>query len=159
MTTVTIHLHKPAKGQVISYEGELVQRTAERMLIRARWERGLVDLGQFVFEPGDELYEYFYCDRWYSVYELHAPDGRLKGWYCNFSRPAVFDTASITTEDLELDMLVSPDRQTLLVLDEDEYAALGLRDSDPAAHRAVQAALEDVRARAGRGEEPFQTHL
>jgi hypothetical protein len=116
---------------------------------------GRIDLGFVVFEPGDYLDEYFYSDRWYNVYALHSPAGQLKGWYCNITRPAVFFLDTIESEDLELDLFVSPDRQTIMLLDEDEYAARGIEENEPVVHETVQAALYELRLRAERGDEPF----
>lgn len=152
---ITVRLIKPAKGTVITYQGNLLQRNPTYMLLHARWERARIDLGYVVFEPGDHLYEHFYTDRWYNVYALHTPGGVLKGWYCNITRPAVFGADTIKSEDLELDMFVPPDRQNPLVLDEEEYAARGIETSDLAAHRAAMAALEELRSLAARGTGPF----
>lgn len=162
MTPVTIHLLKPAKGRTITYQAELRQRTATALLVQAHWttEMGRVDIGHVVFEPGDTLYEHFYSDRWYNVFELHAADGRLKGWYCNITRPARFTFASsgavqIESEDLELDLFVAPDRRSMHILDEEEYAARGLATHEPASHQAARAALEELIGLAERGVGPF----
>jgi hypothetical protein len=155
---LTIRLIKPAKERVITYPGQLLQRSEQHILVRTVWaaEMGRVDLGFVAFEPDDYLYEHFYSDRWYNVFELHAPDGSLKGWYCNLTRPAVFHAESIDSEDLEMDLFVAPQRDSMRILDEDEYAALALEQTDPAAHAQVQAALAELQALARRGEQPFQ---
>lgn len=153
---ITVRLHKPASGKVITYRGQLVERSDTHILLHAEWEMNMVDRGYVTFEPGDYLYEHFYSDRWYNVFELHAPDGRLKGWYCNLTRPAVFHAESIDSEDLEMDLFVAPQRDSMRILDEDEYAALALEQTDPAAHAQVQAALAELQALARRGAQPFQ---
>ncbi len=155
---VTIHLIKPAKDTIITYQARVLQRDSRFMLLHARWQRDIVDLGFVTFEPGDHLYEYFYTDRWYNIYELQAPDGTLKGWYCNITRPAVFYADTIESEDLELDLFVPPDRQHIRLLDEDEYAARGIALHDPDAHRAALAAVDELRALAMRGVEAFASH-
>lgn len=153
--TISVQLVKPLKNLVIHYEGELLWRDEQTMLLLARWERPCLDVGYVVFEPGDHLYEYFYANRWYNVYELRSRTGDLKGWYCNVTRPAVFGDGTIESEDLELDLFVSPDRLTILVLDEEDYAARNLQSSDPVAHRAARAALDELRGKAERGDAPF----
>lgn len=157
MTTVTISLIKPMKRRVIRYTGDEVERGEHHVTVRAVWSdaMGRVDLGYVVFEPGDYLYETFYDDRWYNVFELHAPDHTLKGWYCNITRPARFLLNSVVSEDLELDLFVSPDRSNVLLLDEDEYAARGLADSEPLADVEVQAAVGEIRGLAHAGAPPF----
>ncbi len=152
---ITVRLLKPAKDRVITYQGTLLHRSTNQMVIRARWEMDTLDLGYVVFAHGDELDEYYYGDRWYNIYQLHAPEGQLKGWYCNITRPAIFHQDSIESEDLDLDLFVSPDRQTVLLLDDDEYAAHGLETRDPEAHAQVQAAVAELRAMARRGVAPF----
>lgn len=152
---LTIQLFKPAKGKIITYQGRVLERDTNHILVHARWEYPRIDVGYVVFEPGDHLYEHFYSDRWYNVYEMHAIDRHLKGWYCNITRPAVFHADRIESEDLELDMFVPPDRRNLVVLDMEEYAARGIAAHDPEAHRAVMAALDELRCLAERSEEPF----
>jgi protein associated with RNAse G/E len=153
---ITVRLIKPAKDKVVTYRGELLERTDTMILLYAQWGLGLMDLGYVAFEPGDYLYEYFYSDRWYNVYELHEPEGQLKGWYCNITRPAIFGTDSIESEDLELDLFVSPGRRTIILLDEDEYNARDLPTTDPEAHAAAQGAVAELKDLARRGEGPFR---
>lgn len=143
-------------GQVVAtYQGQVLERTPERVLIEARWQRPPLDLGYLLFETGDRFLETHYADRWYAVFEIHAADGGLKGWYVNFSRPATLSEDEISAVDLRLDLFVRPDGQTLL-LDEGEYAELNLPQTDPAAHQAVQAALDEVGARVAARQGPFQ---
>ena len=155
MRTITIHLLKPGKGTTITYTGELLRQEPGYMLIHARWERPLLDLGYITFEPGDHFYEHYYSERWYTIFELRGESGALKGWYCNVSRPAQFDTAMIVSEDLELDLFVAPDRVQLLRLDLDEFAARGFDRSDPETHAAALAALDELEHMAQAGVPPF----
>lgn len=152
---ITVRLIKPLKDIVISYETDVIERSESYMLVLARWIRDAYDTGYVVFAPGDYLYEHFYTDRWYNVYSLHTPEGELKGWYCNITRPAVFTEQTIESEDLELDIFVSPDRQNILVLDQDEFAARQLDTKDPPAYHAALAAVEDVQMLARAGTYPF----
>ncbi len=152
---ITIHLIKPLKQATITYQATVLQRSATHMLIYARWERPAVDLGYVVFAPGDQFYEHFYSERWYTIFAIYAADDTPRGWYCNLARPARFTAERIESEDLELDLFISPDRQTILLLDEEEYAQRGLEQHDPPAHRAVMAALDELRDMAARGVEPF----
>lgn len=155
MRTITIRLLKPAKGTTITYTGELLRHEPTHLLIHARWERPQLDLGYVVFDPGDHFYEHFYSERWYTIFELRGASGALKGWYCNVSRPAQFDNALIVSEDLELDLFVSPDRVQTLRLDLHEFAARGFERSDPEAHAAALAALDKLERMARAGTPPF----
>lgn len=153
--TITVRLLKPGKGTAITYQGELLRAEPGRVLIRARWDRPALDLGYVRFVPGDSLHEYFYTERWFTIFELRGAAGALKGWYCNVARPALLAGDLLTSEDLELDLFVSPDRARLLRLDLDEFEARGLAERDPAAHAAALAALDELEQMARAGDDPF----
>jgi predicted RNA-binding protein associated with RNAse of E/G family len=155
MRSITVHLLKPGKGTTLTYQGELLLEEPGHLLIHALWDRDAADLGYVVFEPGDHFYEHHYTDRWYNIFEVRAADGTLKGWYCNVTRPAQIARDVVTSEDLELDLFVPPDRAHPLRLDLDEFEARGLADSDPAAHAAALAALDELERMATSGELPF----
>ncbi|HJZ48474.1 MAG TPA: DUF402 domain-containing protein [Roseiflexaceae bacterium] len=157
MRSITVHLLKPGKGATISYSGELLRQEPDHVLIHARWERPQLDLGYVTFDPGDHFYEHYYTQRWYNIFELRGQSGALKGWYCNVTRPAHIDGDTITSEDLELDLFVAPDRSHILRLDLDEFAARGLRTSDPVAHAAALAALDELERMARAGVAPFDS--
>ncbi|MEN9939033.1 MAG: hypothetical protein RLZZ387_5612 [Chloroflexota bacterium] len=155
MSQMTVHLVKPDKGKTVTYAAELLHSVAGYALVRAHWVRGRLDLGYTVFETGDVFLEHFYANRWYNVFELHAADGALKGWYCNVTRPAQISAETIVSEDLALDLFVSADRRELLRLDVDEFEALGLARTDPATYAAAYAALDELERLASTGVEPF----
>jgi predicted RNA-binding protein associated with RNAse of E/G family len=157
MQSITIHLLKPGKGITITYTGELLLREPGYMLIHARWELPQRDLGYVTFELGDHFYEHYYSERWYNIFELRGESGALKGWYCNVSRPAQFDETTIVSEDLELDLFVAPDHVQILHLDLDEFAARGFDQSDPEAHAAALAALDELERMAQAGAPPFDS--
>jgi predicted RNA-binding protein associated with RNAse of E/G family len=153
--TITVHLLKPGKGTTVTYSGALALEEAGHILIHARWERPALDLGYVVFEPGDHFYEHYYTERWFNIFEVRDMGGQLKGWYCNVTRPARIAGDTLTSEDLELDLFVPPDRGRPLRLDLDEFEARNLATSDPAAHAAALAAMDELEAMARRGEPPF----
>jgi predicted RNA-binding protein associated with RNAse of E/G family len=154
---ITIQLLKPGKGQTIRYTGEIVRQEPGYVLVHARWEHPRRDLGYVVFEPGDNFFEHYFSTYWYNICELRSPAGDLKGWYCNVTRPAQIERDTILSEDLELDLFVSPDRSTILRLDLDEFAARGLDSSDRAAHAAALAALDELERMAREGLPPFDS--
>lgn len=151
-----IRLYKPLKQKIVCYQGTLIASSATERLIYTPWDHKTVDTGYVVFARDDHLYEYFYSDRWYTVFRLHGKSDKcLKGWYCNVARPAVFTESMIESEDLELDLFVSPDRQTILLLDEEEYGERGLANNDPVAHHAAQDAVVELRRLIAHGDAPF----
>jgi hypothetical protein len=153
--TITIHLLKPGKGAQVTYYGALTRESDGYMLVHARWERPTLDLGYVTFETGDHFYEHYYADKWFNIFEIRSESGALKGWYCNVTRPAHFGGDVITSEDLELDLYVSPDRTTILRLDEDEFEARGFAESDPQTYHAARATLDELERMARVGAPPF----
>jgi hypothetical protein len=139
----------------IRYPAELLGDDGDRLAVRAPWAgSGVRDFGFVCFEPGDVFTEYYWRDRWYSVKEVRAGDGTLKGWYCDITRPAVLaeDGREVSVEDLDLDLWVSADGTEILRLDEDEFEESGLAVRDPEAAAAAVRALDELeqRARTGR---------
>lgn len=153
MDSIRVHLLKPRKGLTVQYQGQVLLRAPTSIVIRTTWNMPVTDVGTLCFAPGDILVEYFYSDRWYAIFDLRRPNGERKGWYCNIARPARITSTVVESEDLELDLLVSADRTTLRLEDEDEFAAL--RHSEPAAYRAALAAVDELRILIARGVGPF----
>jgi PncC family amidohydrolase len=104
-----------------------------------------------VLEPGDRWIETYFADRWYNVFEIYGADGRLKGWYCNVTRPADISATEVCAEDLALDLWVDSHGRTT-VLDEEEFTALPLSADE---RTAALAALEKLQEMAGRGAPLF----
>lgn len=104
------------------------------------------------FRKGDRFLEWHYRDRWYNVFAVHDVDSEaLKGWYCNITRPAVYQEQVLSADDLELDLVVYPDG-SWEVLDEPEFEALDLNDED---RRQARAALEQLKSSAAELADPF----
>jgi hypothetical protein len=141
---VTVRLVKHPRPDV-RYPATAVHDDGTHAVVSAPWAGAADrDFGFVRFERGDVFTEHYWRDRWFSVKEVRAADGTLKGWYCDIARPAVVDGAagSLVVADLDLDLWLSADRTTVLRLDEDEFLAGGLDDSDPAAARQARRALD-----------------
>ncbi|MFD9884044.1 DUF402 domain-containing protein [Streptomyces alboflavus] len=157
-TDVEVVLRKAGRTK-IRYPARLLSDDGTRVTVRAPWAgAGVRDFGFVRFEPGDVFVEHFWRDRWYAVKEVYAADGTLKGWYCDVTRPAVRDGAVLTVEDLDLDLWCSADGTTILRLDEDEFAASPLPETDPPAAAAALAALDDLEQLAEAGGNFPRTH-
>ena len=151
MERVTVRKLDHAGRQVTVYPGRVLRRDGQSIVLRTGWDRPPLDLGFVVLEPGDCWTEYFYSDRWYNIFQICASDGRLKGWYCNVTRPARIAGGEVAAEDLALDLWVQPEGQ-MLVLDADEFAALLLSDGE---RQAAQQALAELQALVTRRMPPF----
>ncbi len=152
---IEVRLLKPGKGQIIRYPAIVLARDAHSVTVQATWQLPRVDLGLFGIEPGDVMIETFYDNRWYNIFRVCRPDGATRGWYCNLARPARISAQTIETEDLEIDLIVSADRQRITITDYDEYEARGLRQTEPATDVALRAAIAELRDLVVRGAPPF----
>ena len=154
-----IHLVKPLKKTTVSYVAQPLMQTPSHVVVRALWTRPAMDLGYMQIAPGDFLDEHFYSDRWFNVFAWYTATGGLRGWYCNVTRPSTIQRHSLTSVDLELDLFVAADRQTLTRLDVDEFESRQYEQHDPATYRAGYDALTELEARARLGAPPFdRTH-
>jgi protein associated with RNAse G/E len=123
---ITIHKLDHDGRETWHYTGVVLDRGPAFVQLEARFNAADRDLGYTVFRRGDRFVEWFFADRWYNIFEVHAvEDDRLRGWYCNLTRPAVLEADHIYADDLALDLWVAPDG-AMLTLDEDEFAALNL---------------------------------
>ena len=137
----------------IRYPAELLHDDGTHVTVRAAWAgAGVRDFGFVRFEPGDVFTEHYWRDRWYAVKEVHGPDGVLKGWYCDITRPASVSEGELVVEDLDLDLWRSADGRTVLRLDEDEFAESGLETTDPQAAAAARSTLDELELRAREGD-------
>lgn len=159
MHTIWVHLVKPRKQRTVIYEGVLLLEEPGHLLVHARWKRDAMDLGYVVFAPGDHFYEHYYAECWYNIFEVRSVEGALKGWYCNITRPALFDADVVTSEDLELDLFVAPDRRQFVRLDQDEFEALALDVHEPDAYAAALRAFDELVEMARTGAYPFDGYM
>lgn len=120
-------LKKNLAGEVTwQYEGVELHRDENSITVEAFFNRDDMPFQEIVLKRNDRFVETFFTDKWYNIFEIYdRDDGKLKGWYCNITKPAVIVDASVSYIDLSLDLWVSADgRRT--VLDEDEMEELGL---------------------------------
>ena len=138
---------------LLCWPASILQHTPEFLQVEARFSHSdRLQLDYAVFERGDRFVEWFFTARWFSIYQIFGvTDNRLKGWYCNVTRPAQLVSGEIHTVDLALDLWVAPDGSQQ-VLDADEFAGLQLNASDQVqAHKA----LAELQSMAQSGAAPF----
>lgn len=124
--TVKVQKKNPAGEVKYEYEGTLLFRDEHAIVLEALFDRADMPFMDVVFKTGDRFVEYYYTDRWYNIFVIHdRDDGRVKGWYCNVGKPAIYEDGIVSYVDLALDLWVSTDG-TQTVLDEDEFEELGL---------------------------------
>ncbi|HJR07204.1 MAG TPA: DUF402 domain-containing protein [Pyrinomonadaceae bacterium] len=102
--------------------------------------------------------EYYWTDRWYSIFRFREPSGALRNYYCNINQPVEFDGSVLTFVDLDIDVLVAPDF-SYRILDEEEFIAHAARYVYPAFVRdSVPRALAELIGIIERREYPFDRH-
>ena len=75
-----------------------------------------------MIEKGTVSYEYYWLDRWYSVFRFENPNGGLRNFYCNLNLPPEISKDVLDYIDLDIDVLVEPDGR-FKVLDLEEFDA------------------------------------
>jgi protein associated with RNAse G/E len=143
MKTIKVQKKNPAGDVTYQYEGDLIRRDTNAIVIEALFDRKDMPFQDVVFRTGDRFVEYYYSDRWYNIFAVHDKDDRkIKGWYCNIGKPAEIDDGVVSYVDLALDLWVSADwKQT--VLDEDEFEALQLTGE---LHSGAVSGLKEVQS-------------
>lgn len=152
MSNFTVYKRDHSGNIILQYEGRLVSRSATSVCIAALYQQTTRDLGYMLLRQGDSFTEWFYSNRWYNIFLIRDVDHRrLKGFYCNFTRPAEIGDDVVAADDLALDLFVHPDG-SIQLLDEAEYAALDLPLHE---QQAVRAALADLQQRIAARRGPF----
>lgn len=117
-------------GVTWQYEGRLLRREPYQIVLEAFFDRPDMAFLGGVLKRGDRFVERFYSDRFYNIFEVYDRDNTdLKGWYCNVSRPAAINEATVSGVDLALDLWVWPDGRQA-VLDEEEFEGLPLEPQE-----------------------------
>jgi len=125
---IKVQKKNPAGEVTYEYEGDLLNRDKNSIVVEALFNRKDMPFQDVVFRTGDRFVEYYYSDRWYNIFAVHDRDnGQVKGWYCNIGLPAVIEADVVSYVDLALDLWVSANGEQT-VLDEDEFEALGLNE-------------------------------
>lgn len=105
-----------------SWPARLVRRDGPLIVLEGVFETEVRHALLGTIPAGTLSTEFYWTDRWYSVFRFRAPAGRLRCYYCNVNRPAEFDGDALSFVDLDIDVLVAPDF-SYTVLDEDEFEA------------------------------------
>jgi hypothetical protein len=126
---ITILKKNLAEEVTWQYEGVVVRRKPNAVILEALFNRPDMPFMDIVLKQNDRFVETFYSDRWYNIFEIYdRDDWQIKGWYCNIGKPAIIEDEVVSYVDLALDLWVSADgKQT--VLDEDEFSVLELDDA------------------------------
>ncbi len=117
LTVDVLEVKHTLDGAVHTFPCRAVEVTGERAVLLYTLPRPgrVADLS---LPAGTLTVAYFWRDRPYNVYHWIAPGGDTLGYYFNVSGPVRIAGDRVEWEDLEVDILVTPDRR-VRVLDED----------------------------------------
>jgi len=108
-------------GSVRTYPCEAVEIAADRAVLLYRLP-GQGRVADLVLPAGTLTVAYYWLDRPYNVYHWMAPSGETLAYYFNLSGPVRIGPDGLEWEDLEVDVLVTPDGR-VQILDEDAVPA------------------------------------
>ena len=149
---ITVIKRSPDGEDAARYSAVIVARAQEDdwVALRARWTYRRVEVDQLVFNPGDELIEWFSPALPFNAFAVLSPGGELRGWYANVTYPAFLEplvdgepSVALVWHDLYLDLVGLPDA-SFVVRDEDELADSGLEAADSRLHTEIVAAVNDL---------------
>ena len=127
-----------------SWPARLVRRDGPLFVLEGVFETEVRHTLLGTIAAGTLSTEFYWTDRWYSVFRFREPAGQLRNYYCNINRPAEFDGKILSFVDLDIDVLVAPDF-SYAVLDEDEFEAHAAEFGyDDALRRRVRGSLDEL---------------
>ena len=136
-------------GAVRTYSCEAVEVADDHAVLLYRLA-GAGRVADLALPAGTLTVAYYWIDRPYNVYHWIAPSGETLGYYFNLSGPVRIGRERLEWEDLEVDVLVTPDGR-VQVLDEDAVPEVAAPRLPEIAH-ARERVLADWRAVIGEVE-------
>lgn len=156
---VTVHARKFDGRLHREWQANLVRQVDSLIVVEGVFAEEIRHAQLGTIAAGTQSVEYYWTDRWYSVFRFREPAGALRNYYCNINQPATFDGHILTFTDLDIDVLVAPDFSQR-ILDEEEFAANAALYGYPesvreSAHRALAELLTLIERR----EHPFDVEI
>ncbi len=104
---------------------------------------------------GTRTVEYYWLDRWYSIFVFLEADGTTKLYYCNVNMPPTISSSVLSYIDLDIDIVVQPDF-SYQILDQEEFAANATRYGYPEQVKTqVQRAVDELISMIKQRQIPF----
>ncbi len=138
-----------------TWQAELKTLRDSLLVLTGEFDKKIVHphLGEIVCGTMSE--EFFWLDRWYSIFRFHEPDGTFKNFYCNVNMPPKFENDVLDYIDLDIDILVRKDF-SFEILDVDEFEEHSkLYDYSDVLKLKVNQTLEELREMICRKKLPF----
>lgn len=114
-----------------TWPGGLISQSDDSLVVVGRFQEDVEhdDLG--LIKQGTVSFEHFWLDRWYNIFRFHEPDGTLRNYYCNVTMPPIFADDVIDYVDLDIDVIVWPEKG-YEVLDREDLAMNKIKYGYPA---------------------------
>ncbi|MDQ2937041.1 MAG: DUF402 domain-containing protein [Acidobacteriota bacterium] len=103
-----------------TWRAELIHRKGSLVILDGEFDVDIEHALLGTIAAGTSSLEYYWLDRWYSVFRFGLEGGKLRSYYCNVNVPPKFDGQVLSYIDLDIDILVQPD-STYQILDMDEF--------------------------------------
>lgn len=103
-----------------TWKAKLIERHGSQLEFVGIFEEEIIHPKLGVIRPGTLSREYYWLDRWYSIFRFHEPDNSLRNFYCNVNIPPIFEGSVLKYVDLDIDVVVWKDF-SFHVLDRDEF--------------------------------------
>lgn len=116
----TINARKFSGAVYRSWEAECLEDTEDYWQFLGKFSQTINHQHLGIIRRGTISYEYFWKNRWYSVFRFHEPDGELRNFYCNINQPPTIFNNVLNFVDLDIDVLVWKDF-SYQVIDLEEY--------------------------------------
>lgn len=143
MTMIKVRACKYDGSEHRSWPAKILRQAGSLIVLDAVFDQEVIHelLGTIV--NGTTSIEYYWLDRWYSVFRFSHPGGELRNYYCNVNVPPQFAGEVLNYIDLDIDILVEPDFSYQIVdLEDFEENALRYGYSEKVQKRARQALAE-----------------
>lgn len=157
--SVTVHARKFDGRLHRAWQAALMRQAGSLVVVEGVFAEEIRHALLGTIAAGTLSAEYYWTDRWYSVFRFREPAGALRNYYCNINQPVKFDGHILTFIDLDIDVLVAPDF-SYRILDEEEFAANAEAYGYPEVVReSARRALADLISHIERREHPFDGKL
>ena len=153
--SITVQARKYDKRIHRQWQAQLISQTDSHIVVEGVFTEEVKHTLLGTIQRGTHSTEYYWTDRWFSIFRFLEPDGQLRNYYCNINQPVEFRGNILSFIDLDIDVYVRPDF-SYRILDEEEFIANASRYNYPSDVRSrVPAALSRLIELIERREYPF----
>jgi protein associated with RNAse G/E len=153
---ITVRILKHDGTEHRHWQAKLSRQDESLLVLDAEFDADVSHDLMGEIKRGTRTVEYYWLDRWYSIFRFLDDEGGTRLWYCNINTPPSFAEATLTCIDMDIDVVAQPNL-SYSVLDEDEFAANAERYSYSDQEKAhVHAALHELASMIEGRQFPFR---